>query len=68
MSNAEAANTPSGPPPVPKKMSTLYFLSVTNKAPETSPSVISLRFTLSFFNSSIISLCLGRSKIQAVSF
>ena len=65
---AEAAKTPSGPPPIPIKISTLYLLSVTNKAPETSPSVINFNLTLSFFNSFIIVLCLGRSKIQAVKF
>ena len=49
-------------------MSTLYFSSVTNKAPETSPSEINLIFTLSSFNSLIICLCLGLSNIQAVRF
>ena len=67
-SNAAAANTPSGPPPIPKKISTLYFSSVTNKAPDTSPSVINFNFTFKAFNSSIIFLCLGLSKIHAVKF
>ena len=34
-SKAEAARTPSGPPPIPTNMSTLNLLSVTYKAPET---------------------------------
>ena len=37
--------TPSGPPPIPKNISTLYFGFDTNNAPSTSPSVISLIFT-----------------------
>ena len=41
--------TPSGPPPIPKNMSTLNLGSETNKAPRTSPSVISLIFFLFLF-------------------
>ena len=48
-SKAAAARTPSGPPPIPKKISILYFSSVTIKAPETSPSEINFRFTFNFF-------------------
>ena len=43
--------TPSGPPPTPKKISTLYFSSVTNKAPDTSPSVINFKLTFNFLSS-----------------
>ena len=47
-SSAAAANTPSGPPPIPKNRSTLYFLSDTNNAPDTSPSCINLICTCNF--------------------
>ena len=60
-SRAAADKTPSGPPPIPKNKSTLYFSSVTTNAPDTSPSVISFKFTFNLINSSIISLCLGLS-------
>ena len=32
--DADAAKTPSGPPPIPKKISTLYLGSETYKAPK----------------------------------
>ena len=67
-SNAAAARTPSGPPPIPKKMSTEYFSSVTNSAPDTSPSDINLILTFKSFNSAIILSCLDLFKIQAVKF
>ena len=65
-SSAHAAKTPSGPPPIPKNISTLYFGSETYNAPSTSPSVISLMFTFKSLSLSIIFLCLGLSKIQTV--
>ena len=51
---------------LPKKISILYFSSQTNKAPETSPSVINFNLTFKSFNSSIFFLCLGLSSIQAL--
>ena len=53
---------------MPKKISTLYFLSVTKSAPETSPSEINFNLTFRFIKSSIIFLCLGLSKMHAVKF
>ena len=50
---ADAAITPSGPPPVPMNISTPNFLLVTNNAPNTSPSEIYLIFTFNLFNSEI---------------
>ena len=67
-SNAAAAKTPSGPPPIPKKISTEYFSSVTNSAPDTSPSDINLILTFKSLNSEIILSCLGLFKIHAVKF
>ena len=58
--------TPSGPPPMPKNISTLYFGSDTYIAPNTSPSEISLTFTSKSLSSSIIFLCLGLSRIHTV--
>ena len=49
---ADAARTPSGPPPIPKKISTPYLSFVTKRAPETSPSVINFKFTFKFLSSS----------------
>ena len=52
---------------MPKKISTLYFGLETYNAPNTSPSEISLIFIFNSVNSSIIFLCLGLSRMQAVS-
>ena len=51
---------------MPKNISTLYLGSETNKAPETSPSLINFILTFNSLSSSIIFLCLGLSSTQAV--
>ena len=68
LSKAEAANTPSGPPPIPKKISTLYLLLHTNNAPEISPSLINFNLTFKAFSSSIFFLCLGLSNMHTVNY
>ena len=65
-SKAEAAKTPSGPPPIPINMSTPNLSFVTYNAPATSPSEISFLLTLNLSKVSRIDLCLGLSSKHTV--
>jgi hypothetical protein len=56
-------------PPVPKNISTLYFLSVTNNAPDTSPSEINFKFNIKrfqFFNNIIVSWPIKNTRCKII--